>query len=56
MFRPYGDVRLITDREPRRSKGFAFVTMPDAEVRRAIVALNGNPLDRDGRRDRDRLR
>ena len=69
LFRPYGDVRdvrLITDRETRRSKGFAFVTMPDAEARRAIEALNGNPLDgrrlrvnaadRDGRRGRDRPR
>ena len=46
LFRPYGDVRdvrVVTDRETRRSKGFGFVTMPDAEARRAIEALNGNP-------------
>lgn len=63
LFGPYGDVRnvrLITDRETRRSNGFTFVAMPDAEARRAIEALNGNSLD--GRRlrinaaDRDRPR
>lgn len=36
-------VRLVTDRETRRSKGFAFVDMPkDSEARHAIRELNGS--------------
>lgn len=35
-------VKLITDRETRRSKGFAFVEMPnDDEAKAAIKQLNG---------------
>ena len=35
-------VKLITDRETRRSKGFAFVEMPEAaEAQQAINKLNG---------------
>ena len=35
-------VKLITDRETRRSKGFAFVEMSDAtEAANAIKELNG---------------
>ena len=35
-------VKLITDRETRRSKGFAFVEMPnDDEAKEAIKQLNG---------------
>ena len=40
-------VKLITDRETRRSKGFAFIEMPDdaeannAEAQQAINKLNG---------------
>ena len=35
-------VKLITDRETRRSKGFAFVEMPnDEEAQKAIKELNG---------------
>ena len=35
-------VRIITDRETRRSKGFAFVEMPnDAEAKNVISELNG---------------
>ena len=35
-------VKLITDRETRRSKGFAFIEMPDdAEANNAIKQLNG---------------
>lgn len=35
-------VKLITDRETRRSKGFAFIEMPDAtEAANAIKELNG---------------
>ena len=34
-------VRIITDRETRRSKGFAFIEMPDSsEASNAINALN----------------
>lgn len=35
-------VRLIVDRDTRRSKGFAFVEMPnDDEARNVIKELNG---------------
>ena len=35
-------VKLITDRETRRSKGFAFIEMPDdTAAANAIKALNG---------------
>lgn len=35
-------VKVITDRETRRSKGFAFIEMPDdAEANNAIKQLNG---------------
>ena len=35
-------VKLITDRETRRSKGFAFVEMPESsEASNAIEELNG---------------
>lgn len=35
-------VKLIVDRDTRRSKGFAFVDMPEsAEAQRAISELNG---------------
>ena len=41
----YGEVasvKLITDRETRRSKGFAFIEMPnDAEAADVIKKLNG---------------
>jgi len=44
-FSAYGevnDVRLITDRDTGRSKGFGFVEMPDAgEATAAINGLNG---------------
>ena len=47
-FEAYGqlsDVRLITDRYSGRSKGFAFVEMPErSEAEAAIQALNGKPL------------
>lgn len=37
-----GSVKLITDRETRRSKGFAFVEMEDdAAAGKAIAELNG---------------
>jgi len=49
LFEPYGTVErvnLITDRDTGRSRGFAFVEMPDsAEADRAITALNGANID-----------
>ncbi|MBN1878654.1 RNA-binding protein [bacterium] len=49
MFGEFGaveSVRIITDRETGRSKGFAFVDMPDdQEALAAIEALNGQEID-----------
>jgi len=40
------EVRLITDRYSGRSKGFAFVEMPEAgEAEAAIQGLNGTTLE-----------
>jgi RNA recognition motif-containing protein len=48
LFAPYGEVyeiRLITDRDTRQSKGFGFVELAsDEEARRAIGELNGTPV------------
>ena len=48
LFAEHGHVRgvhLVTDRETGRSKGFAFVTMPDdSDARNAMEALNGASL------------
>jgi RNA recognition motif-containing protein len=48
-FSAHGDVEevaVITDRDTGRSRGFAFVTMPDdAAARAAIDGLNGKELD-----------
>lgn len=45
LFATYGEVsnvRIITDRETGRPRGFGFVEMPnDAEGQKAIDALNG---------------
>ena len=45
----YGQVdscKLITDRDTRRSKGFAFVEMADDDAaKKAITELNGAELD-----------
>lgn len=45
MFESHGAVdrvSIVTDRETGRSRGFAFVEMPnDSEADRAIAALNG---------------
>jgi RNA recognition motif-containing protein len=48
MFEPYGTVdrvSIITDRETGRSRGFAFVEMPnDEEGDNAIRAVNGKQV------------
>ncbi|MHC4082919.1 MAG: RNA recognition motif domain-containing protein [Planctomycetota bacterium] len=48
-FSEHGDVdevAVITDRDTGRSRGFAFVTMPDDSAARAAMdALNGKELD-----------
>lgn len=45
LFEAYGQVQRVsikTDRDTGRSRGFAFVEMPDeGEAERAIAALNG---------------
>jgi RNA recognition motif-containing protein len=49
LFKAYGDVgevRVITDRDTGRSRGFAFVEMPnEAEARAAIEALDQKESD-----------
>ncbi|MEM1212672.1 MAG: RNA-binding protein [Planctomycetota bacterium] len=49
LFSNYGEVTevaIITDRETGRSRGFAFVTMADAEAaKEAIEALNGEEFE-----------
>jgi cold-inducible RNA-binding protein len=48
-FQPFGDlseVKIITDRESGRSRGFGFVTFADAASADAAMAkLNGTELD-----------
>jgi RNA recognition motif-containing protein len=47
-FAPFGEVisaQVITDRETMRSRGFAFVEMPDdSAAQAAISGLNGTDL------------
>lgn len=49
FFEEHGEVasvRIITDRETGRSRGFGFVEMPnDDEARNAMASLNGQELD-----------
>ena len=49
LFEPYGTVetvRIMTDRETGRSRGFGFVEMPDGTAARAAMAgLQGHELD-----------
>ena len=41
-YRTVESVKLIVDRDTRRSKGFAFIEMPEtSEAKRAIEELNG---------------
>ena len=48
-FSAHGEVtsaQIITDRESGRSRGFAFVEMPnDAEAKDAIASVNGKEID-----------
>ncbi len=47
LFAPYGSVEsvhLVMDRETGRSRGFAFVEMPEAAADQAITALNGTKV------------
>jgi RNA recognition motif-containing protein len=48
-FAPHGsvvDVKLVSDRETGRSRGFGFVSMgSDDEARKAMQALDGSSLD-----------
>lgn len=40
------EVKIITDRETQRSKGFAFVLMnTESEVQSAIINLNGREIE-----------
>jgi RNA recognition motif-containing protein len=41
---PVDSVRIITDRDTGRSKGFAFVEMSDGAAAKAIAQLNGKEL------------
>jgi RNA recognition motif-containing protein len=49
IFIPYGVIsscNVVTDRVTNRSRGFAFVEMPDQEAsEKAIRELNGKMLD-----------
>ena len=48
LFHPYGEiasVRILTDRDTGRSRGFGFIEMPNAtEANAAIVGLQGATL------------
>jgi RNA recognition motif-containing protein len=48
LFEPYGTVdtiRIMTDRDTGRARGFGFVEMPDSRAAQdAIAGLNGTPL------------
>ncbi len=40
-----GDIHMVTERETGRSRGFAFVEMPDdEEAVKAIAAMNGKEI------------
>lgn len=45
LFAPYGEVtsvKLVSDRETGRARGFGFVEMDDAEAQAAIEALDNH--------------
>ena len=48
LFSAHGDplsVKLISDRETGRARGFGFVEMEDADAINAIAALDGKEFD-----------
>jgi RNA recognition motif-containing protein len=49
LFEQYGvvdEIRVITDRDTGRSKGFGFVEMPDSQAAKAaMTGLQGKELD-----------
>lgn len=48
LFEPHGavlSIKIVTDRDTGRSRGFAFVEMPGSEAPQAIEALNGKSLN-----------
>ena len=48
LFSPYGEVlsvKLVSDRETGRARGFGFVDMEDADAINAIAALDGKEFD-----------
>ena len=47
MFESFGDIdeiRVITDRETGRSRGFAFVTFTEKEAADSALSMNGKDL------------
>jgi RNA recognition motif-containing protein len=47
LFSQFGDVqsvKIVTDRETGRPRGFAFVDMEDADAESAIKALEGHQM------------
>ena len=48
LFSPYGEVlsvKLVSDRETGRARGFGFVEMEDGDAINAIAALDGKEFD-----------
>jgi RNA recognition motif-containing protein len=49
LFEQYGvvdEIRVITDRDTGRSKGFGFVEMPDGQAAKAAISgIQGKELD-----------
>jgi RNA recognition motif-containing protein len=48
MFEPFGEIqslKLITDRETGRPRGFGFIEMDNADADAAIKSLNGTDMD-----------
>jgi RNA recognition motif-containing protein len=48
LFQDHGtvtDAHVMQDRETGRSRGFAFVEMPDDDAKQAMEALNGYSIE-----------